>query len=317
MNRIPDIVVDLLRSRGVDVIVETGAFGRGFNFPTGIVGGMLHHWGSLAATSGAIHAGHCYPKSQGGLRTDERINCNWFSDRSGTLHLIADGASNYSSCYGVKQILDEVREDRWPGGSARERGLHNNSICGNKYFWNMEAEHAGDGSPMPDVQELAIATLVASMSEILGQSIQQTIGHLEWTDRKIDPRWEGPGNRTPAIRLEAQNILDGGVPTPIPPQETTTMNMPPTIHYGDGAWNTTPSGSGGRKSMAFYVGNAQALLTIRGFIDEKSEDDGAIPVDQKYGHGTEAAVEGFQITVGLDPDGIVGPMTWTALLLAT
>ena len=95
------------------------------------------------------------------------------------------------------------------------------------------------------------------------------------------------------------------------------MNMPPTIHYGDGSWNSTPSGSGGQKSLAFYVENAQSLLTIRGFIDEKSEDDGAIPVDGKYGHGTEAAVEGFQITVGLDPDGIVGPMTWTALLLAT
>ena len=94
------------------------------------------------------------------------------------------------------------------------------------------------------------------------------------------------------------------------------MEIPPTIRYGDGRWNTTPAGSGGRKEMGFYVENAQSLLTIRGFIDEKSEDTGAIPVDGKFGRGTQAAVDGFQLSAGLDPDGVIGPMTWTALLLA-
>lgn len=320
MKRIPHTVVDLLRARGVRVVVEPGALARGADFAQGIYGGMLHHWGSSAAATGAVHAGHSYPKSQGGLRTDERIICNWFADRDGTMHLIAAGAATYASCYGSRRILEEVRTDTWPGGTARERGITDISICGNRYFWNMEAEHPGDGSPMPDVQELAIATLVAVMCEVLGQSIMQVVGHLEWTSRKIDPRWEGPGNRTPAIRAEAQAILNGAVPEPIPPQEATMMETPITLKYGDGGWTRPPADATDPNTSteaSFYVENLQALLTIRGFIDERSEDTGALPVDSKFGYGTQAAVESFQLSVGLRPDGSCGPMTWTALIHAT
>lgn len=316
MNRIPNIVVDLIRSRGVNVVVTEGAWERGSDFPRGIYGGMLHHWGPSAATPGRVKPGHSYPRSQGGLRTDNRIVDNWFADRDGTLFLIAAGAANYASCYGDPKVLEEIRTDTWPGGTAKERGITKLTVCGNKYLWNMEAEHPGDGSPMPDVQELAIAVLVAAMCEVLDQSIRQVIGHTEWRATKPDPRWEGPGNRMPAIRAEAQNILDGGLITPIPPQETDMMQMPPTISYGDGYWNTTPPRSGGAKPLGFYVENAQALLALRGFIDENSEDDGSIPADGKFGHGTETAVKDFQVTVDLAADGTCGPMTWTALLLA-
>lgn len=314
MKRIPNIVVDTIRSRGVTVVVEDGAWDRGADFARGIYGGMIHHWGSEAARRGDVEAGHSYPKSQGGLRTDERIIDNWFADQDGTLHLIAAGAATYSSCYGSKIVLDEIRTNIWPGGTARERGL-TSTVCGNRYFWNVEAEHPGDGTPMPDVQELAIAVLVASMCEVLNQSIMQVVGHVEWTPRKIDPRWEGPGNRTPAIRAEAQSILDGNLPTPIPPQETDMIAMPPTLRYGDGSWTTNPDG--GDSSVGFYVENVQALLALRGFIDENSEDDGTIPADGKYGHGTETAVKGFQTSASLEPDGVAGPLTHTALIHGT
>ncbi len=314
MKRIPETVIGLLEARGVTVIVEDGAWGRGADFPSGIVGGMIHHWGSEAARRGDVEAGHSYPKSDGGLRTDERIVDNWFADRDGTMHLVAAGAANYSSCYGSRQVLDEVRGDRWPGGTAWQRGLKD-SVCGNRYFWNMEAEHPGDGSPMPDIQELAVAATVAAMCEALDQNVEQVVGHSEWTSRKIDPRWEGPGNRMPAIRAEAQSILDGNIPAPIPPQETDMLEMPPTLRYGDGSWNVNPAG--GDNTVGFYVENVQALLALRGFIDENSEDDGTIPADGKYGHGTEAAVSAFQISAHLNPDGKVGPLTWTALINAT
>lgn len=38
-----------------------------------------------------------------------------------------------------------------------------------------------------------------------------------------------------------------------------------------------------------------------------------IPVDGRFGVGTEGAVKRFQRRAGLSPDGIVGPATWTAL----
>jgi peptidoglycan hydrolase-like protein with peptidoglycan-binding domain len=37
------------------------------------------------------------------------------------------------------------------------------------------------------------------------------------------------------------------------------------------------------------------------------------PVDGLYGPQTQAAVQAFQKTKGLLPDGIVGPLTWSAL----
>ncbi len=315
MKRIPREIIAAIRELGATVLVEDGAWERGKDFPTGIVGGMVHHWGSEAARRGDVKPGHSYPRSQGGLRSDERIVDNFFIDQDGTISLIAAGASTYSSCYGSKQVLKEVRSDMWPGGTARERGLFANSICGNRYFWNVEVEHPGDGSPMPDIQEVAIAVLVAAMSEVLGQSIEQTIGHSEWTTRKIDPRWEGPGNRMPPIRNEASNILEGLLPSPLPPQETDMLPMPPTLKYGDGSWVNVPAGGDG--TLGFYVENLQALLALRGFIDENSEDDGSIPADGKFGHGTEAAVMAFQTSAGLASDGVAGPMVWTALLQAT
>ena len=95
------------------------------------------------------------------------------------------------------------------------------------------------------------------------------------------------------------------------------MLMPPTLGYGDGGWNTPPRDAvdpDNSPGAAWHAGNMQALLTIRGFIDEKSEDTGALPVDTKIGYGTVAAIEGFQMSAGLDPDGVCGPMTWTALI---
>jgi len=320
MKRIPESVISMIEALGVSVVVVDGAWERGSDFPTGIVGGMVHHWGSEAARRGDVQAGHSYPKSQGGLRTDERIVDNWFVDQDGTIYLIAAGASNYSSCYGSRQVLNEVREGRWPGGTARQRKLTHNTICGNKYFWNVETEHPGDGSPMPDIQEVAVAALVACMARALNQSIDQVIGHSEWTTRKVDPRWEGPGNRMPAIRAEALSIFAGNLPLPLPPQETDMLQMPPTLKYGDGAWvnqrQDAPNGDFSIEAI-YAVENLQALMALRGFIDENSEDDGSIPADGKFGRGTEAAVKAFQTSVGLASDGVAGPMTWTALILAT
>lgn len=317
MNRLPTSLAVLLRARGAVVVEEPGWVARGNNF-TELVGGMIHHWGSSAAARGAVKAGHSYPATDGGLRTDQRIVYNIFVDMDATVHLIAAGAATYSSCYGSRQILDEVRRGVWPGGTARERRITDQSICGNRYFWNLVGEHAGDGSPMNAAQEHAIVVTVAVLTEALGKTITQTIGHLEWTPRKIDPRWNGPGNRTPALRAAAQLILDGAPTQPIPPQEDTMMRIPDTVRYGDGGWNTSPTSDGRTDSVtAMYVGTMQAVLTVKGFIDEKSEDSGALPVDTKFGRGTEAAVKGFQTAAKLDSDGVCGPMTWTALIHGT
>lgn len=97
------------------------------------------------------------------------------------------------------------------------------------------------------------------------------------------------------------------------------LPMPLTLRYGDGAWINprTDAPNGNFSIEAIYaIENLQALMALRGFIDENSEDDGSIPADGKFGRGTEAAVKAFQISAQLNPDGICGAMTWVALIHA-
>ena len=62
-----------------------------------------------------------------------------------------------------------------------------------------------------------------------------------------------------------------------------------------------------RGSNGQYVTTLQVALVNRGY------NIGSAGVDGNYGRGTEAAVKEFQRDNGLNPDGICGPMTWTAL----
>jgi N-acetylmuramoyl-L-alanine amidase len=70
----------------------------------------------------------------------------------------------------------------------------------------------------------------------------------------------------------------------------------PTLSY-----HVTQRGSRGRA-----VNKLQAELVRLGYLQG--------PADGKFGRLTEAAVRSFQRDSGIDVDGEVGPMTWTALM---
>jgi N-acetyl-anhydromuramyl-L-alanine amidase AmpD len=70
---------------------------------------------------------------------------------------------------------------------------------------------------------------------------------------------------------------------------------PPTLKRGSDGWQ---------------VKRLQKLLRQRNLFPEDAKIDG------DFGPITEAAVQAFQTFAGLDPDGIVGPMTWHALQTA-
>lgn len=129
-----------------------------------------------------------------------RIKANMATHEDGTLFLIAYKACNYSSGYGMLDVLkSNVRMSIAPTHNARKRGLKS----GNRHFWNYENSHPGDGSPIPQVQ---LDTIIESTRVVLDHfelNANQVISHAEWTSRKIDPRWNGSN------RIAIEEIREG------------------------------------------------------------------------------------------------------------
>ncbi len=103
--------------------------------------------------------------------------------------------------------------------------------------------------------------------------------------------WDpGPAFPIDAYLVQVQRFATGTVePEPL-------VKQPPTVRRGARGWQ---------------VKRLQRLLQDRACWPEGAAIDGV------FGPVTERAVRRFQRLAGLEPDGIVGPLTWHALLAAT
>ena len=98
-----------------------------------------------------------------------------------------------------------------------------------------------------------------------------------------------PGMGFPAERyltLVRRELAGEGAGEPLKP-------LPPTLRRGSSGW---------------HVKRLQRLLRLHGQLGPPAQLDG------EFGPVTEAAVRAFQALHGLEPDGIVGPLTWRALI---
>ncbi|REF37223.1 glycoside hydrolase domain-containing protein [Thermasporomyces composti] len=120
-----------------------------------------------------------------------------------------------------------------------------------------------------------------------------------WANHQRIHQYRGDHNETHGgVTINIDNdYLDVGKGSTPPPTGCSNVNLDFT------SYPTLSSGSSGAAVRA-----AQCLLDGLGF------DPG--PIDGLFGPATQAAVTSFQRSRGLDPDGIVGPRTWTALLSA-
>ena len=86
---------------------------------------------------------------------------------------------------------------------------------------------------------------------------------------------------------------------PLPPP------IPPTTQAPDGSWNPTLQ----------YGSAGAAVAELQRDFNHIFPGYPSLPlvVDGDFGPATRAAVQEFQRRVGLDPDGVVGPLTWTQL----
>ncbi len=183
-----DTLLASLRAAGLNAKTWPGWKTRGNKWRGGKPTGVMHHHTSLPVP---------FPVKK--LAGPVRIKANINTKPDGTVWLIAYRACNYSSGPGSGVVLNEVKAGIVPTQNARTRGLHD-TRGGNRWFWNFENDHRGDGSAMPAVQSEVIVT--ASQVVLAHFEIEPVISHAEWTRRKSDPYWNGDRRVIDQIRAD-------------------------------------------------------------------------------------------------------------------
>lgn len=164
-------------------------------------------------------------------------------------------------------------------GEGRWRGFVNNANSG---LIGIEAENSGaPGDKWPDYQMDAYRRCVAAILKHIGQDVDCCIGHKEYAPkRKVDPSFD-----MTVFRAGVRAVMNGTaeVRPAVPAQDSETGR--PTLARG---------------ATGDAVGELQREL---GLVANGSFDV-----------ATEVAVRQFQRLNRLRDDGVVGPMTWAALL---
>lgn len=202
-----------LRAEGLDV-VEVGSWrthNRNAKGPWGPVHGVtIHH----TVTSGSAYTVQLcrdgYAELPGPL-------CHGVITKDGRVHLVGYGRANHAG-KGDRDVFNAVVAESYATVPPAPNGQ---DMDGNPHFYGFECENLGDGrDPWPDAQLLAIEKAGAAVCRAHGWSAKSVIGHLEWTNQKVDPR----GFTMPSMRSRIAARLSrppGQEPTPpVPPAET-------------------------------------------------------------------------------------------------
>ncbi len=191
-----DLSAELVAA-GLTVVEEPGWKTRGGTWAESKPVGVMQH-----------HTAPPNPFPIRALYADNKIKANIGTHEDGTVYLIAYRACNYSSGKGSNRVLTQnVRPGNPPTQNAKARNLTDDK-GGNRYFWNFENSHPGNGSPMPAVQSDAIAVASSVVNNHFGLSENNMISHAEWTGRKGDPYWDGSRRIIEKIRSDTAGVED-------------------------------------------------------------------------------------------------------------
>jgi hypothetical protein len=272
-------LADEFRRAGLRVAEESGWEDRGAHWRTGRPFGAIQH-----------HTAAPVPFNVRALTTP-LIKCNFNVKPDGTVHVIAAGSCNFSSGSGSQVVLDEVRKDISPPGTAKERGLLEN-VGGNPLFINNETDHLGKGQPIPDVQYDAVIKCWVVIFTRMGWHPNRLIAHGEWRSRKPDPAWNAKNSHANMedMRADLAVALAGGQrsvrrSTTITKEDDTML----PIHFTDGF--NEPTGQGRTRKRD----DVKVLQAMLGFTD----DD----IDGRYGKETVAKVKAMVGGNGKTVDG--------------
>jgi hypothetical protein len=163
---------------GIDDVRVSGHSGALFA-PVGI---MLHHTGSDGpALNTCVHG---RPDLQGPL-------CHINISRDGIIHLVTDGIAWHAGP-GSEQVLRQTTNGIAPSGTAKSRGLKDDSKLGNLRFYGIEVDNNGRGEVYSRTLIHRLTVVCAGLCSHHGWTANHAIHHKEWTERKIDMSYTGP-----------------------------------------------------------------------------------------------------------------------------
>lgn len=143
-------------------------------------------------------------------------SCNLNIKQNGTVYVISAGYQ-FDTGRGSYRVRDETAAGIPPPARAYPRGLPDDGWVNDSYF-DIEVDHPGDGSPIPDVQREAVIKACAAICRGMDWTDGHVIGHSESTRRKIDPRWNGTYDDMQNIRPLVREQL-GLEPEPLPEED--------------------------------------------------------------------------------------------------
>ena len=145
-------------------------------------GYMVHHTAGSAATPPPADTSKAGAWT--GLWRDGRL----YQEGGGTptIYFATAGPARISSGYGYRPALwdftfNDVRAPTRAQGSDGD-------TAGNRYTFNVETVHRGDGSPIDRGVWDCDVGLGVALHQMFGWT-ERTLGHLSWSQRKIDPKW--------------------------------------------------------------------------------------------------------------------------------
>ncbi|MFD0339705.1 N-acetylmuramoyl-L-alanine amidase [Streptomyces sp. NPDC127117] len=192
-------VLKALRAEGVRV-VEVGNWrthNRNSKGPWGPVNGsIVHHTVTkgTAATVRMVRDG--YADLPGPL-------CHGMIAKDGRVHMVGWGRANHAGG-GDPKVLDQVIAESYGTRPTPPTRGNSNGVDGNARFYGWECENLGDGKdPWPKAQYDAIVRVQAALCRAHKWSAKSVIGHLEWSNDKVDPR----GFTMPKLRADVAERL--------------------------------------------------------------------------------------------------------------
>ncbi len=108
-----------------------------------------------------------------------------YIDKAGVVWVTSAGRANHAGL-GDLDVLNAVKAESY---ATKPPAPNQQNWDGNDQFYGFECENLGTGSdPWPTVQYNAIVKASAAICRFHGWTDKSAIGHLEWTNQKVDPK---------------------------------------------------------------------------------------------------------------------------------